>query len=293
MTLGILARLRVTVMFAVFAALPSAPAMAQPQPAVSPAPSPSPTPAAGPADPCTNLLAVVTRPTVTTAVCALKPGHWLVETGYTNTVTTGAGSGVTAAYPQALIRVGIPVHNLELEVIPPSYQRSSVGGSLASGTTDTSYGVKWEIGYTSKAAYGVNVFASEPSGARAFTAGSSTYTENLNGSYTLSPEFSLASTIGFLTNGTLAPNGTSLRSGSFVPTLTLSAALPANSQLFAEAVYYSHAGVGLPATTLYDGGYQKDVSAEVQLDVEAGFAPTPVDGRRQRYVGLGLSVGRL
>jgi hypothetical protein len=278
---------------ALLVSLRALPAPAQPAAPASPAPSPSASPSAGPADPCTSLLAVVTRPTVTTSVCAVKNGAWLVESGYTNTVTTGGGGGVTASYPQTLIRAGTFVRNVELEVIPPNFLRSSVGGSVASGVADTSFGAKWEIGYTSKAAYGINVFATEPTGDRAFGAGSDTYTGNLNASYTLSPEFSLASTASFQTIGALAPNGTPVRSGAFVPTLTLSAALPANSQLFGEAVYVSHAGVGLPATTLFDGGYQKEVSAQVQLDVEVGFAPTPVLGRRQHYVGVGLSVGHL
>jgi hypothetical protein len=270
-----------------------APSRAQPAASASPVPSPSAAAASGPSDPCTTLLAVVTRPTVTTAVCAVKRGHWLVESGYENVATTGDGGGVTAGYPQTLIRVGSFVPNVEIDVVPPSFQRSSIGGSVASGASDTSFGAKWEIGYTTKAAYGVNVFATEPTGDRAFTAGSPTYAGNINGAYTISPEFSLGSTLSFQTIGALAPGGAALRGGSFVPSLALFATLPANSQLFGEIAYFSHAGVGLPGRTLYDFGYQKDVSMHVQLDVELGFAPTPIEGQRQHYLGFGLAAGDL
>jgi hypothetical protein len=239
------------------------------------------------------MLAVVTRPTVTTSACAVKNGHWLVETGYTNTLNTGRGGGVSAAYPQALIRVGSFAHNVELDLTPPTVLRSSSGGSIASGSGDTGFGAKWEIGYTRKAVYGANVVVTEPTGDRSFTAGSETYSANLNGSYALSPEFGLASTVSFETIGALDSRGGAIRSGAIVPSLTLTAALPLNSQVYAEAAYFSQSAPGLAARTLYDFGYQKGVSAHVQLDLEAGFAPSPINGLRQHYVGFGISVGHI
>lgn len=239
------------------------------------------------------MLAAVTRPTVTTAACAVKNGRWLVETGYTNTVTAGRGGAATTAYPQALIRVGSFVRNVELDITPPAILRSSGGGSIIAGSSDTSFGAKWEMGYTRRAVYGANIVVTEPTGDRSFTAGSEIYSGNLNGSYALSPEFGLASTISFETIGALASHGVAIRSGAVVPSLTLTAALPRNAQLFAEAAYFSQSAPGLGPRTLYDVGYQQGLSAQVQLDVEAGFAPTPVNGLRQHYVGFGVSIGHL
>ena len=258
----------------------------------APTPMPTATASGAAGDPCTTLLSVVTRPTVTTSVCAVKNGGVVVETGYTNTVTAGSGGGVAASYPQALVRVGSFVRNLEFDVVPPSVARASSAGAIASGTMDAGFGAKYELGYTRNASYGVNVLATVPTGDTAFTAGGSTYAGNLNLTYTLSPVFALASTIGFESIAALA-NGTVVRSGAFVPSLVLTAGLPANSQLFAEAVYFSRAGVGLPSRPLYDGGFQKQLSSRFQVDVEAGFAPAPVNGQRQHYVGFGLAYGKL
>ena len=55
--------------------------------AAAPSPSPTPTPAAS--DPCAGIMAIVTRPTVTSSVCTVRYGHVLLENGYTNTTTTG------------------------------------------------------------------------------------------------------------------------------------------------------------------------------------------------------------
>jgi hypothetical protein len=86
--------------------------------AASPAPSPSPTPSA-PSDPCGSILSIVTRPTVTTSVCTVRPHDVLIESGYTNTQTAGARGGTTVAYPHAYLRFGTSDPRLEFDVTPP------------------------------------------------------------------------------------------------------------------------------------------------------------------------------
>jgi hypothetical protein len=262
-------------------------------PAPTTSPSPIPTAAAGPSDPCTSLLALVNRPTVTTGSCVFKRGRGDLETGYTNTVTTGTGGAVTVAYPQAFVRVGINVRNVELDITPPSVERMSVPGGTVTGPADAAYGAKWEIGYTSKMLYSVNAVATVPTGARAFTAGGSSYTGNLNASYTLSPEFGLSATLGFQSLAASAPNFAVERTGVFIPSLVLTAAVPGSAQLFGEVANFSHAGVGLPARTLYDFGFQKQFGSHWQVDLETGFAPNPAAGQRLHYLGFGISYGNV
>ncbi len=85
-----------------------------------------PTPSA-PSDPCGSILSIVNRPTVTTGVCTVRTGHFDVETGYTNTTTTGTGGGSSVIYPQPLIRIGTANPHFDLEFGPPSYATTSVG----------------------------------------------------------------------------------------------------------------------------------------------------------------------
>lgn len=234
-------------------------------------------------------MSIVTRPTVTTSVCTVRPRHVVIETGYTNATTIGAGGGQTVQYPQAFVRFGTGDPHLEFAVTPPSYATTSLGGPALGGTTDASAAVKYELGYTSNAVWGVNAQASVPSGSRAFTAGGAQYTGNVNWAYTLSSEFSLAGTFGFNSLTGFNANGVVQRYFCFIPSLEATAALPGSSQLFAEYAYFTQSGIGLSSRSLFDFGYQKDLGPHWQIDLEAGIQPTVLNGQHVHYVGAGLA----
>lgn len=255
----------------------------------SASPSPAPTPhTAG--DPCGSIISIVTRPTVTTSVCTVRPHRVLLENGYTNTVTTGSEGGTTASYPQSYLRFGSANPHIEFDVTPPSESRSSVGGSLADGSTDTGLGMKYELGYSARWIYGINGAVTFPTGTKAFSAGNPQYTGNFNWSYTVNSVIGLAGTVGFNAFSGLSSSGLPQSYFAIVPSFLVTASLPGSpSELFAEYVYYSQAGVGLGDKHLFDFGYERDLGDRVQLDAEYGFSPTPLAGQRQRYVGAGAS----
>jgi hypothetical protein len=254
--------------------------------AASPSPSPAPTPTP---DPCAPILAIVTRPTVTTSVCTVRARHVLLETGYTNTAVTGSTTGNQVTYPQAFLRIGTGDSRLEFAFTPPSSNASSVGGATVGGTSDMNFGVKYELGTSAAAVWGVNAQVSVPSGSPAFTAGGAQYTGNFNWSYTLNAEFSLAGTLGFNSLAGYNASGDVVHFFAFIPSVELEAALPASSQLFVEYAYFSQAGVGLGSRGLVDLGFQHDFSPHLQFDVEYGVQPTLLAGQRQHYVGAGLA----
>jgi hypothetical protein len=260
-----------------------------PAPSTSPSPSASATPSA-PSDPCGSILSIVNRPTVTTGVCTVRPGHFDIENGYTNTTTSGAGGGSGVNYPQSLIRVGTADPHFDLEFGLPSYETSSVGTPTVTGASDFNLGAKYELGYSSNADWGVNTVITFPTGSRAFSAGNAQVTGNLNGAYTLSPEFSLAGTLSFNALSGLNSGGVAQSYFAFIPSLELSAALPGGpSQISAEYAYFSAAGPNLGSKSLIDVIYQRDFGPHVQLDTEYGFSPTVIDGQKQNYVGAGAS----
>jgi len=255
----------------------------------SPAPAPSPTPSA-PADPCGSLLSIVNRPTVTTGVCTVRPGHVLLENGYTNTTTTGTGGGSSALYPQSVLRVGTFDPHLDFEFGFPSAETSSVGQPRITGATDISLASRYELGYSASGWWGIYGAVTMPTGSKAFTAGNAQFTGDLDGAYAINSEFSLAGTLSF--NAFSAANAAGLAQSyfAFVPSLELSAALPGGpSQISAEYAYFSASGPGLPSKSLLDFIYQRDFGNHVQFDVEYGFSPTTIDGQRQHYIGGGLS----
>ncbi|MBV9719917.1 MAG: transporter [Candidatus Eremiobacteraeota bacterium] len=255
----------------------------------SPVPSPSPSPTA-PSDPCGSILSIVNRPTVSTGVCTVRPGHFDVETGYTNTTTSGVGGGSSAVYPQALVRVGTADPHFDVEFGLPSHETSSVGTPAVTGWGDVSLAAKYELGYSSAADWGLYAAITYPTGSKAFTAGNAEFTGDLDGGYTISPEFSLAGTLSF--NALSGPNATGLAQSyfAFIPSVELSAALPGGpSQISAEYAYYSAAGPNLGSKSLIDFVYQRVFGSHLEFDTEYGFSPTLVNGQKQHYIGAGLS----
>jgi hypothetical protein len=257
-------------------------------PSSSPAPTASPTPST-PSDPCGSILSTVNRPTVTTGVCTVRTGHFDVETGYTNTTTTGTGGGSSVLYPQPLIRIGTANPHFDVELGPPSYATTSVGTPTVTGSTDASLGAKLELGYSSNADWGVNGLITFPTGSPAFSAGNTQFTGSFNGAYTVNSVVGVAGSVSFNAFSGLNSAGAAQSYFAVVPSIVATATLPGPSEFFGEYAYFSQAGVGLGGKSLMDFGYIRDLGGHVQLDVEYGFSPTLLNGQTQHYIGAGLS----
>ncbi|HEY0613689.1 MAG TPA: hypothetical protein VGC96_03570 [Candidatus Elarobacter sp.] len=262
----------------------AAPAQVVPAPSAPPSASPAPNPigpALGNNDPCTSISAIVGRPSVTNSVCTVRPNHVEIETGYANTAFTGTGN--TVSYPSALIRAGTAIPALELQIAPPNLVRMNAG-AVTTGSTDAGAGLKYVFGYTAKLVWGGQAFFSVPTGLNGQSANGTNATYALNASYTLTPVFSLATTLATssLTNG---PQ----RWSSFVPSLVLGASLPNANGLFAEIATYSQAiGPGTAARTQYMFGAYHDAGPRLQIDASTAFSPTASTGKYRTF-GLGVS----
>lgn len=252
-------------------------------PSPTPAASPNPIgPAFGPNDPCTSLAAIVARPSVTNSVCTVRPNHVSIESGYINT-TSSTGAGNSVSYPSALIRVGLPVPALELQVAAPSVVRTNAGG-VTTATSDVGAGLKYVFGYTPKFNYGGQAFFTAPTGLNGGSANGTTATYAVNAGYTLGPVWSLASTFAMssLTNG-------AQRWSSFVPSLVLGASLPNATGVFAEIATFSNAnGSASPTRTQYMFGAYRDLGPRLQLDASTALSPTTPTGK-YHTVGFGVS----
>ncbi len=235
------------------------------------------------------MLSIVTRPTVATSVCTVQAHKSLLETGYTNAVTTGSAQGHTASFPQAFLRIGSADDRLEYEITPPSIVVTSAGGTIARGASDAGAGLKYVLGYSAKASCSANAAFTVPSGSPRFTAGAPQYAANFNWSYSVNSVLGIGGTLGF--NSLFGPssNGRSSRFFAFEPSFVASIALPKNSQFFAEYAYFSNSGTGVGDRTLIDYGLAHDFGSSLQVDIEVGVQPSTTSGQQQRYVGAGLS----
>jgi hypothetical protein len=230
-------------------------------------PSPSPSPSAAPAevsDPCTSMSSLVSRPSFGTAACTVKPHDLLLETGYTNTSASGRGAVNTIDYPQASVRVGVG-RNLEFDLDPESYERTSTIPKV-SGGSDTSLGLKYEFGYTSRFVYGVNALYTANSGTPAFSGNGDGLLANVNAAFTVSPAVGLFATVGYNSQsaGTVT---TPARFHGIDPSLGASVSLPLSFIAYVEGFGQSSTGPGLGGRYAFDGGFQRDVGSRLQLDI--------------------------
>ena len=247
-------------------------------------PTPTPLP-----DPCGSINSLVTRPTISTSACTVRPHHVLVENGWSNTIATGSGAGATTSFTQTFIHFGTWDPHLEFAVTPPSWNRSNAGGSVVEGASDVNFGAKYELGYDADAVWGANVQVSVPSGDVGFTAGAPQYTANLDWTYTVNPVYSLAGTISLDSLAGFDAKGDLRRFDAFEPAVVLSAGLSPSSQAFLEYGYFSRSGPDIGAKTVIDLGLVRVLTPHSQADVEFGFSPTSVAGQKTHYIGVGFS----
>lgn len=210
----------------------------------------------------------------------------LLETGYTNATTSGAGTGNLVTYPQANLRVGIG-RNLEFDLDPESIGRLS-GPPRISGVTDSTIGLKYEFGYTSKLVYGANALYTLATGDGPFTGNGDGILVNLNAALTLSPALGLFGTLGYSEQSAGSPSQPS-RFGAFLPSLGASLTLPFGLTYFAEGFDQSSIGPGLGGRFGFDTGLQKDIGSRLQLDVNSYDYPGVFGGGHLHAVGFGAA----
>ncbi len=270
---------------AFFAACCAAPQFAAAQAAPTPSPAPSATPASV-SDPCTALSSLVSRPTFGTAACAVKPTDLLIESGYTNLTTSGTGASSAVTYPQASLRVGV-ARDLEFDLDPSSIERIS-GAPTVTDTTDTSLGVKYEIGYTSKLLYGVNVLYTANSGGPVAGSNGEGVLANFNGAWTLSPAIGVFATVGYNAQsaGTReAPQ----RYRGIDPSLGASVSLPASFAFALEGFGQSSTAPGEGGRYGLDAAVERDIGSRVQLDINYFDYLGVQDGAHLHSIGFGAA----
>lgn len=257
-------------------ALFTAPALGQTAPSATPTPNP-----------CDGILNLINRPTLASAPCAVPPNHVLVESGYANVVSTGAGNGVAANYPQAVIRIGTFDPKFEFDIFAPNYTHSNGGTPSAWG--DVALGTQFNLGSNDKAVWGGGAIVSIPTGNHAFTGGGAQYTADFNWVYNLGPVFGLFGTESFNALSARVASGAAQSYFAFEPSTGVSAQLSPNTVLYGEHTYFSQAGPGPGSKSSFDFGYEQALNSHIELDVEYGFSPPDPTGLKQHYFGAGLA----
>jgi hypothetical protein len=216
----------------------------------------------------------------------VKRGDLLIETGYTNQTTSGAGAGSSVLYPQANLRVGVG-RNLEFDFDPPSIERISASPTI-SGATDTSFGAKYEIGYTSRLLYGLNALFTANTGSAATSSNGDGILANANAALTLSPAVGLFATVGYNAQSAGTPVAPARYHG-IDPSLGASVSLPSNFSFALEGFGQTSTGPGLGGRYAFDTAVEYDAGSRLQLDINYYDYLGIQNGAHPHSVGFGAS----
>ncbi len=254
-----------------------------------------PTASPTPSDPCggdARLLATANRPTIGFSPCAVKRDTAVFELGYQNEVDgTPQRGSVESQVPQNFLRLGVATR-FELDVIGPNYEslRSyapGTAGSTISGVADSGAGFKFELPPTQHWTVGFDGLYTGPNGSPGLTAGSATFTGNLDASYALSSAMAVGTTVAVSSTGDVL-DGARYKYGTATPSFVVTAQIPNLYQFYAEYVYVSKIAANAGGRAFTDFGVQKLLGTRTEIDVEYGHAFTGIAQERFNYIGSGL-----
>lgn len=234
-------------------------------------------------DPCTGLLALMNRPSITGSACTVPNKQMVVEGGYQYLNLSGSSHGYIV--PQAEIRVGLPNHN-EFLISAPSYYHQTV--APRAGWSAVSLSAKHEVGYNANWLGAVEGIVTLPTGSEAY--GSRAVGGTVDGivMYTVNPDLSISAILG-VSSTSVEYIQQGARFTTVNPDIFANWQLNPNWQLFAELYAQTRTGPGEGAGLLTDGGFFYLVTPRVALDAEIGQRITGAWGF-QSYVSGGMAV---
>jgi hypothetical protein len=236
---------------------------------------------------CDHITNLSSRGTTTYSACVVPSNHTLIEAGYNNLSVKGGGH--VATYPNAIIRIGTSVQNLELDVVPPTFARVTPSIGQRTGVTDVGAGLTYQLPtFFLPIRATVNGIVYAPTADPGFgsrTGSNSVVGLNLGTSL---GSFNIAGTAGF--QSTVDPL-TGRRFESFVPSVTLGDRVGFGSHpgtVFVEAAHFSRVASFGRSEMLYTAGYKQPLSHRAELDGEYSTTPSLL-GVRAHSLGAGLS----
>ena len=241
------------------------------------------------ADPCTNLFALLNRPTVLDSPCAVKSGDAMIEAGYQfQTLYPENGQGNN--FPEALLRFGLPGLN-ELAVLMPNYVDNHLDDAdELTGSTATVVTLKHQFPiYQQKWVYAAESAFTLPAGNDAF--GSDALGVTLNGivNYDFTPDISATLMLG-VSSLSASPNDGGQRYTSFNPDLVLSWQTTHNSQIYAEVYGQTKTYPNEHSGYNTDVGIQYLLTENIEVDAEYGRRISGQLGGFSNYYGVGGGI---
>lgn len=239
-------------------------------------------------DPCGGvaaLLNIVDRPTAGDSACVVPFQKAILEIGYQYQKLTHS-AGYQQNFPEAELRIGLPVNN-ELVLLLPNYIHQSK--TPRAGLTGTTIGVKHEIGYTETWLGAAEILLTFPSGNSAF---SNQYTgAAVNGivTYTFNPTFSLFFMLGVTTQTESKRDG-GQRFTSINPDMVLTYVFNQKVNFYSEVYGQSKTSPREGSGFNFDAGVLYLPLPNLEVDLEIGQRMSGNLSGFNQYIGTGMAV---
>jgi hypothetical protein len=249
-----------------------------------------------PATPCSGpagLLGLLDRPTVGDSSCIVPPGETVIEAGATAGDLYGARRGGVDTLPNPELRFGLPGDS-ELVWLPPNFQYQSLDGAPGApaatmrGFGPTTIGVKHELGDTRHWQWTAEALATLPSGDGTFGSHGLGGALNAIASYDDGP-LGVSLMVG-VTSQTEPTAAGGQRFQSFNPDLVATWQSTSRLQFYGEVYAQSHSAYLRGWGTDADGGVQYLLTADFEVDLEAGVRVQGDLGGFSRYTGVGFGL---
>ncbi len=234
-------------------------------------------------DPCTGLLALINRPSVTGSACAVPARKILVEGGYQYLNLSGNAHGYIT--PQAIIRFGMANNNEFLLSLPSYFHQTNVPRA---GWSSVSLSLKHEIGYNANWLGAFEGILGVPSGSANYGSREVSGAVDAIVTYTVNPFIGITGTLGVMSNSVqYIQNGK--RFTSINPDVIATYQFTDKAQLFGEMYAQTRTGPGEGLGLLAIGGLYYWLTPRIALDAEWGQRVTGAWGF-QSYMSGGAAV---
>ena len=239
-------------------------------------------------DPCAGpspLLNLIDRPTVGDSACVVPYKKAILEMGY-QYQSLSHSAGNEQNFPEAELRIGLPLNN-ELVMILPSNIHQSMAPH--SGFTATVVGIKHELGYNKSWLWTIEALLTQSNGSAAF--GSKGNGAAFNGivSYNINSSFNLTFMFGGTTQTQAIQSG-GQRYNSINPDLILTYTATNKLQFFGEVYGQSKTGPGEGSGFNFDGGLLYLLIPNFSVDLEVGQRISGNLFGFDHYIGTGVGI---
>jgi hypothetical protein len=242
---------------------------------------------ADPVAPCATPDSKADGTTAATTPCTASKGEALIEFGYRNQTATNTAASGLIAYPAATVRYGVS-NDAEVDASLGSYERVRVGGAMAHGYSDATFGMRYRVLGSGRAIVSAVAAVSTPTGEIPYSPGKPQYSLGLASVVSLRQNLAVQASMGYASRFD-ASSGMPVWYGTYSPAVALIADSPSGTSFYVEGSGTTKAAPGLGPEYKVGAGVRRPLGSHIVVDVGLKDGLSVVNGSRRHEVDVALS----